>query len=90
MNKKDIINAVSENAGTTKVVVEKVLNSFQDVVIEALKSGNDVNFTGFFAAKKKHRAARTGRNPQTGAPINIPASNVITMKPGAVLKDSVK
>ena len=90
MNKTDIIDAVAKKAGTTKVATSEILEAFQDVIMDSLKKGVNVTMTGFLTLKVKRREARTGRNPQTGKPINIPASNVVTATAGKTLKEFVK
>lgn len=90
MNKTDVIDAIAKKAGITKVAAAEFLETFQDVLKEALGKGQDVTLTGFMTAKVKHRAARTGRNPQTGKPLQIAASNVISFSAGKTLKEFVK
>ncbi|WP_322908064.1 HU family DNA-binding protein [Paenibacillus campi] len=89
MNKTDLINNISNNSGLTKRDVEVVLNGFLDEISGALSKGDKVQLIGFGTFETRKRAARTGRNPQTGAEINIPESNVPAFKAGNKLKDAV-
>jgi nucleoid DNA-binding protein len=90
MNKTDIIDAIAKKAGMTKVAASEALEAFQGAVMDSLAKGTNVTITGFVTFKVKHRAARSGRNPQTGKPIQIPASNVVTFSAGKTLKEFVK
>ena len=90
MNKTEVIDAIAKKAGITKVSAAEFLEAFQDVIKESLGKGIDVVLTGFLTAKVKHRAARTGRNPQTGKPLQIEASNVVSFSAGKTLKEFVK
>ncbi|MBW6512122.1 MAG: HU family DNA-binding protein [Desulfuromonadaceae bacterium] len=89
MTKADMINAMAEKTGLTKVEAEKALKSFTDVVSEALKAGDKVSLVGFGTFSVGARAARTGQNPQTGEKINIPAAKSPKFKAGKALKDAV-
>jgi DNA-binding protein HU-beta len=89
MNKGQLIDVVAASTKLKKTEVAKVLDSFLDSVKVALKKGNDVSLVGFGTWKKKKRAARTGRNPQTGKSINIPAKNTVVFTAGKKLKDAV-
>lgn len=89
MNKTELIQAVSEQAALSKkdagVAVDAVFNS----ILESLKSGDKVQLIGFGNFEIRERAARKGRNPQTGEEIEIAASKVPAFKPGKALKDAV-
>ncbi len=94
MNKSEMIANVAEKAGVSKSVASNVVNALFDtsrggVIAGALGSGGKVSFPGFGTFESRHRAARTGRNPQTGAPIMISAKNVPAFKAGKGLKDTV-
>ncbi|ANF95119.1 MULTISPECIES: HU family DNA-binding protein [Paenibacillus] len=89
MNKTDLINNISNNSGLTKRDVETVLNGFLDEITSALSSGDKVQLIGFGTFETRKRAARTGRNPQTGEELNIPESNVPAFKAGNKLKEAV-
>ncbi|HCC07930.1 MAG TPA: HU family DNA-binding protein [Clostridiales bacterium] len=89
MNKSELITAMAENSGLTKKVAEQALKSFQDVVSKELSTGSKIQLVGFGTFETSSRTARTGRNPQTGKTMQIPASTVPKFKPGKALKDSV-
>lgn len=89
MNKQDLITAISDAAEITKAAAEKALNAFMDSVTTALKKKDKVALPGFGSWEVSKRAARTGRNPQTGAEIKIAAANVPKFKAGKGLKDAV-
>lgn len=90
MNKTDLVNNIAEKSGLTKKDVESVLNSFLGEVTDALASGDKVQLIGFGTFETRSRSSRTGRNPQTGKTIEIPASKVPAFKAGNKLKDAVK
>lgn len=89
MNKTDLIGAVAGKAEITKKDAEKVINAFFTTVEDALKAGDKVQLIGFGTFEVRSRQGRKGRNPQTGAEIDIPAANVPAFKPGKALKDAV-
>ncbi|ATW26991.1 HU family DNA-binding protein [Candidatus Formimonas warabiya] len=89
MNKTDLINSVAEKAEVTKKDAEKVINAVFASISDALTAGEKVQLVGFGTFEVKERAARVGRNPQTGETINISAAKVPTFKAGKVLKDAV-
>jgi len=89
MNKGDLINKVAEDANMTKNQAAEVLNCVFDSITETLKDGDKVSLVGFGTFTLNERKARTGRNPQTGASIEIPSKNVIKFKPGKDLADRV-
>ncbi len=90
MNKGELIDAVAESTGQSKSAVSSVLDATLEAITGSLKNGDKVTFTGFGTFERRHRQARVGRNPQTGAEVQIPASNVPAFKAGKSLKDSVK
>ncbi|TDQ41537.1 HU family DNA-binding protein [Aureibacillus halotolerans] len=90
MNKTDLINAVSETAELSKKEATQAVDAVFESISDALKSGDKVQLIGFGNFEVRERAARKGRNPQTGAEIEIPASKVPAFKPGKALKDVVK
>ena len=90
MNKTELINAVAETSGLTKKDSEVALNAILDTIQNAMKNGDKVQLVGFGSFEVKERAARIGRNPSTGAEINIPASKAPTFKPGKALKDAIQ
>ena len=89
MNKAELIAAVAENAELTKKDAEKALKAFVDVVTEQLKEGEKVQLVGFGTFEVSERAAREGRNPQTGETMKIAASKAPKFKAGKALKDMV-
>ncbi|MDR3705790.1 MAG: HU family DNA-binding protein [Paludibacteraceae bacterium] len=90
MNKADLINAISEKAGLSKVDSKKALDGFIGAVSGALASGDKVSLVGFGSFSVSERAARTGINPATKKSINIPAKKVAKFKAGAELADVIK
>ena len=90
MTKAELVEQAAKDANISKVAAAAALNSFMDGVAKALKKKNGkVTLVGFGTFSKVRRKARKGRNPQTGAPIKIKASNVVKFKPGKKLKDAV-
>ena len=90
MNKADLIAAVAEKTDLSKKDAERSINAVIDSIVEALKADDKVSLIGFGSFETKTRAAREGRNPQTGAKITIAASKAVTFKAGKALKDAVK
>ena len=86
MNKSQLIEKIAANADISKAAAGRVLDAFLDSVTESLKSGDDVALVGFGTFAVKERAARTGRNPQTGKEIKIAAAKVPGFKAGKRLK----
>lgn len=89
MTKADLVNAIAEKAGLSKVDAEKALKAFTEAVTKTLKKGDKVALVGFGTFSVGKRAARTGKNPQTGKAIKIPAAKVPKFKAGKALKDTV-
>lgn len=89
MNKTELVAAMAKETNLAKKDVEAVLKSFIDVVSEELKKGEKVQLVGFGTFEVSERAAREGRNPQTGATMNIKASKAPKFKAGKALKDMV-
>ncbi|PTN09851.1 HU family DNA-binding protein [Mangrovibacterium marinum] len=89
MNKAQLIDAISEKAGLTKADSKKALDAFIAATTDALKDGDRVALIGFGSFSVSTRSARTGRNPQSGAPIEIPEKKVVKFKPGAELEDAI-
>lgn len=87
MNKMDLISKVADKTGLKKKDAEAAVNSVFNVIEEALASGEKVQVIGFGTFETRSRSARSGRNPQTGEAISIPASTVPAFKPGNKLKD---
>ncbi|MCI8341659.1 MAG: HU family DNA-binding protein [Firmicutes bacterium] len=89
MNKAELIAAMAERAELSKKDAEKALKAFEEVVAEELKAGGKIQLVGFGTFEVAERAAREGRNPQTGETMNIAASKAPKFKAGKALKDSV-
>lgn len=89
MSKKVIVEAVAREAGMTQAAAEKVVSSVLEAISAELAKGEKVSFPGFGTFEVRDRAARTGRNPQTGAEIQIAASKAPAFKPGSKLKERV-
>ncbi|MCR4657035.1 MAG: HU family DNA-binding protein [Lachnospiraceae bacterium] len=89
MNKTELIDAMAKEAGLSKKDTEKALKAFTDTVTATLKKKDKVQLVGFGTFETKKRAARTGRNPQTGKEIKIKASVAPAFKAGKALKDAV-
>ena len=90
MNKTELINAIAENASLTKKDAGAALDATMKAISDTLASGEDVVLTGFGSFTVRERAAREGRNPQTGETMKIAASKVPAFKAGKALKDAVK
>jgi len=89
MKKTEIIEAIARATGMTKTDVENVYSATFDLIKEELTKGNEFSVAGFGKFKVTERAARTGRNPQTGETINIAASKSVGFKVGKDLKDKL-
>lgn len=89
MNKSELIAKISEKSELSKKDSEKALTGFIDSITEALKSGDKVQLIGFGTFEARKREARTGRSPQTGETIDIPACVSPAFKAGKALKDAV-
>jgi len=89
VTKADLVNAMAEKAGLSKSDAEKALKAFVDSVTVALKAGEKVALVGFGTFSVGQRAARVGKNPQTGAQIKIKAAKTPKFKAGKALKDAV-
>ncbi len=90
MTKQQIVDKLADMAGMTKVDSAKAVDALSDMVMMALKRGEKVTWTGFGTFEVRSRAARMGRNPQTGAPLHIAASKTPAFKAGKSLKDAVR
>ena len=89
MNKTELVAAIADQAGLSKKDSEKAVKAFVDVVSKQLKKKDKVQLVGFGTFETSKRAARTGKNPQTGESIKIPASIAPKFKAGKALKDLV-
>jgi DNA-binding protein HU-beta len=90
MTKGKLIASVGKEAKISKASAEKAINAFTNTVMKALKKGDKLALTGFGTFSVAKRRARTGRNPQTGKEIKIPATRVAKFKAGNLLKSAVK
>ncbi|MGV3346703.1 HU family DNA-binding protein [Enterobacteriaceae bacterium LUAb1] len=89
MNKSQLIDNIAASADISKAAAGRFLDAFTGTVSEALQADDDVALVGFGTFSVRERAARTGRNPQTGKEIAIPAGKVPVFRPGKILKESV-
>ena len=90
MNKAELIAAVAANAEISKKDADKAVAAALGTITDALAKGEKVQLVGFGTFETRQRAARTGKNPQTGAEVKIPAAKVPVFKAGKVLKETVK
>lgn len=89
MNKSELIEAIAESADIPKAAAGRALDAMVESITDALKKGDQVALVGFGTFAVKERAARTGRNPRTGDPIEIAAAKIPNFKAGKALKDAV-
>ena len=89
MSKSELIDTIASEAGISKADAARALNATTDAIISAMSSGNNVQLTVFGSFMVIDRVARVGRNPQTGAAIQISASKVVAFKAGKALKAAV-
>ncbi|OEY65848.1 DNA-binding protein HU [Marinobacter sp. X15-166B] len=90
MRKPELAAAIAEQTGLNRDKAHEVITAFTDQVSAAAARGDQVSLTGFGTFNVRERAARTGRNPQTGAEIQIAASRTVGFKSGKALKDAVR
>jgi DNA-binding protein HU-beta len=90
MTKAEIVDKIAKGAELTKAQAEKAASIFMDSIVEALKAGDKVTFVGFGIFSVSEKAARVGRNPQTGAEIKIPAKIAVKFKAGKTFQDAVQ
>ena len=90
MNKGELVEKIATDAQLSKASANRALDAFMEAVSESLKKGDPVALVGFGTFSVKDRAARKGRNPQTGATIQIKAKKVAKIKAGKALADTVK
>ncbi|NBC83463.1 MAG: DNA-binding protein [Bacteroidetes bacterium] len=90
MNKAQLIDAIAADAGLTKADAKKALDAFISATTKSLKKGDRVALVGFGSFAVSKRSQRTGRNPQTGKEITIPAKKVVKFKAGSELADAVQ
>jgi len=89
MNKAELIDAMADNAGLSKADAKRALDGFVEATTSALKKGDRISLVGFGSFSVSNRAARTGRNPQTGKEIKIAAKTVVRFKAGSELSGKV-
>jgi DNA-binding protein HU-beta len=89
MNKQELIASVAETTGLGRSEAARAVEGVFDTITAALKAGNEVRLVGFGTFSVGKRKASTGRNPRTGAPMNIKATSQPKFRPGKLLKDSV-
>ena len=89
MNKKELVDYISDSAGITKIQADKALQGTLEGITKSLKGKESVNLIGFGTFSPVDREARKGRNPQTGKPIDIPAKTVVKFKVGKTLGEKV-
>ncbi len=90
MNKSDLINAVASSADLSKAAAGNAVDGIVEAITDALKAGDTVTLIGFGSFSVRERAARTGRDPRTGNPLEIKAAKIPAFKAGKMLKDAVK
>jgi DNA-binding protein HU-beta len=86
LNKAELVDIVAKEAGTTKKDAEQVINAMMDTIIKHVARGERVTLVGFGAFETRQRKARTGRNPKTNEPLNIPAKKVVGFSSGKEFK----
>ncbi|GAA1868302.1 HU family DNA-binding protein [Paeniglutamicibacter sp. ABSL32-1] len=89
MNRSELVAAVAEKTGNSQVAVNGVLDAVFDVFVSQISKGEKVSIPGWLAVERTDRAARTGRNPQTGEAIQIPAGHSVKLTAGSKLKAAV-
>ncbi|RKR07221.1 DNA-binding protein HU-alpha [Kushneria sinocarnis] len=89
MRKPELAAAIAAQADISKDKAGQVLNAILDEISSSVARGEDVTLIGFGSFTVRERAARTGKNPQTGSSLQIPASRTVAFKPGKALKDSI-
>jgi DNA-binding protein HU-beta len=89
VNKTELIDAIADNTGVAKSTVDTVIRGLTETIETQVAKGDKIQIPGFISFQKVKRAARTGRNPQTGEAIQIPASETVKVTAGARLKASV-
>lgn len=90
MNKMEIVATMAEKTGLSKKDCEAVLGALTETVADTLKAEDKVQLVGFGSFEVKKRVARTGRNPRTNEPVEIPAAKLPVFKPGKALKDAIQ
>ncbi|MDB9312380.1 HU family DNA-binding protein [Spirulina sp. CS-785/01] len=89
MNKEQLVKAIAAQTTTTKKDAEKILTATLETIMETVATGDKVVLVGFGTFEPRHRSERTGRNPQTGKPMTIPATTVPAFSAGKLFKEKV-
>lgn len=89
MRKPDLASVIAEKANLTKDKANLVLNALLDEITLSVSKGDTVTLVGFGTFEKRHRGARQGKNPQTGEPVKIRASNTVAFRPGKGFKETL-
>ena len=90
MNKSELIEAVANSTGLSKVAAGKAVEAVITAITDTLKEGDQVSLVGFGSFSVRQRTDRPGRNPRTGKPIQIKAAKIPTFRPGKALKDALQ
>ena len=90
MNKSNLIDAIASCSGLTKAQAQRAIDCYHECVKGALQSGDRVALVGFGSFSVSERSATTGRNPQTGKELVVPAKKVVKFKPGSDLSDAIQ
>jgi DNA-binding protein HU-beta len=90
LNKGELVAAIAASTGESQAAVNRVVDALFETIASSIKKGEKVTIPGWLSVDKGHRAARTGRNPQTGATIQIAAANTVKVSAGSKLKAAVK
>jgi len=90
MNKSELVAAIADSTGESQAAVNRIVDAMFDTIAKEIRKGTKVTIPGWLSVEKGFRAARAGRNPQTGATIQIGASNTVKVSAGSMLKASVK
>lgn len=90
LNKSELVAAVAAHTGESQAAVNRIVDAIFETIAKEVGKGGKVTIPGWLSVEKGHRAARLGRNPQTGAEIKIPASATVKVSAGSKLKASVK
>jgi DNA-binding protein HU-beta len=90
LNKSELVAAIADETGESQAAVNRVVDAFFEVISKTIVKGEKVTIPGWLSVEKGHRAARQGRNPQTGETIQIKAANTVKVSAGSKLKAAVK
>jgi len=90
LNKGELVAAIAASTGESQAAVNRVVDALFETIASSIKKGEKVTIPGWLSVDKGHRAARTGRNPKTGATIQIAAANTVKVSAGSKLKAAVK